>query len=259
MSDWETPPPGPAPEFISEPPPPPPERVPFWNYMDFGFFVALAAPSFLASALLVNLAFWVHSPAAHKKVIGIIAFQFLGYAFWFLCLRALLKIKYDRPFWRSLGWKGPAENWTWSASLGFVLALTVLMLAALLRTPNVEMPLKDLLSDRFSVILIAIFGTTLGPVCEELAFRGFLMPLLMRSLGVVWGILVTALPFALLHGSEYAWSWQHLVLILVAGAAFGWMRYRSGSTAAAALMHATYNLTFFIGLILQTKLGNSIK
>ncbi len=42
-----------------------------------------------------------------------------------------------------------------------------------------------------------------------------------------------------------------LVIIFFAGAAFGWMRHRTGSTAAAALMHAGYNLVFFAGLLAQ--------
>jgi membrane protease YdiL (CAAX protease family) len=251
MSDWETPPLAPPPETV----PPPQERYPYWTYLDFGMFVVLAIPSFLLSALLVNVVFWIYTPAAHKKVIAVLALQFVGYAFWFLALYGILKMRYNRPFWRSLAWKKPAESWAWIASLGFVLALVVLALAALLRPPNIKMPIQELLSDRFSIILIAIFGTTLGPICEELAFRGFLLPLLIRSVGAFWGIILTALPFALLHGSEYAWSWQHLLLILVAGIAFGWMRYRSGSTAAAAVMHAMYNLTFFIGFFLQNRLG----
>ncbi len=41
------------------------------------------------------------------------------------------------------------------------------------------------------MILFAIFVVILGPVCEELAFRGFLMPLLMRSFGPAIGIVLT--------------------------------------------------------------------
>ena len=37
----------------------------------------------------------------------------------------------------------------------------------------------------------------------------------------------------------------------LAGASFGWMRQRSGSTKAAALMHAAYNGVFFFLLAVQ--------
>jgi membrane protease YdiL (CAAX protease family) len=117
--------------------------------------------------------------------------------------------------------------------------------------------MKDLLlSDRTSMLLMAVFATTLGPVCEELAFRGFLQPLLVRSLGSVAGILLAAVPFGLLHLQQYGWSWRHVLLITLAGVAFGWMRQISGSTKASAVMHAAYNFLFFAGALLAQ--GNKL-
>jgi len=86
-------------------------------------------------------------------------------------------------------------------------------------------------------------------VCEELAFRGFLMPLLVRSFGAAIGIAGAAIPFALLHGDQYAWTWQYVLLVALAGVAFGWLRYRTGSTMASALMHSTYNATFYAAFL----------
>jgi membrane protease YdiL (CAAX protease family) len=103
------------------------------------------------------------------------------------------------------------------------------------------------------VILLATFGVTLGPLCEELAFRGFLQPLLVRSLGAVPGILAATIPFGLLHFQEYGNSWRHAVLIALAGASFGWMRHATGSTRAAAIMHASYNALFFFVLFAQRR------
>ena len=111
------------------------------------------------------------------------------------------------------------------------------------------MPLTELLRERASLVWVGCFAITLGPLWEELAFRGFLMPLLVRSLTVAPAILLTALLFAGLHGPEYAWSWKHLALITVAGTAFGWMRHHASSTAAATVMHAGYNLVFFLGML----------
>jgi len=248
MSDWENPPLEPAP-----PPEPVPERYPFWTYLDFVLFISLAVPSFALAGLVTGLFLWIYPTGAHTKVIGILLFQFIGYLFWFAALYGLLKMKYDRPFWPSLAWTKPARGWLSSASVGVLLAFAVGFAGVLIRTPDIPMPIKDLLRDRFSLALVGVFGVTLGPLCEELAFRGFLLPLLVRSLGAFWGIFLTALPFALLHGSEYAWEWRHILLILAAGLAFGWMRHRSGSTAAATLMHATYNFTQFIGFMSQGK------
>jgi membrane protease YdiL (CAAX protease family) len=54
-----------------------------------------------------------------------------------------------------------------------------------------------------------------------------------------------------MHGPQYGWSWQHVVLVGVAGVVFGMVRHKTGSTAAAAAIHATYNLTFFAAFVFQ--------
>jgi membrane protease YdiL (CAAX protease family) len=43
------------------------------------------------------------------------------------------------------------------------------------------------------------------------------------------------------------------VLIVLAGASFGWMRHATGSTRAAAIMHASYNALFFFVLFSQRR------
>src|SRR5205807_2006452 len=105
------------------------------------------------------------------------------------CLVSAPGPPYDRyPFW------GYAD-----IVVFFLLAFGVVLVGRLLQTPDVNTPMKQLLSDRSSVLLIAIFAVTLGPLCEELAFRGFLQPLLVRSFGPVPGVILGAVPFGLLH------------------------------------------------------------
>jgi membrane protease YdiL (CAAX protease family) len=132
--------------------------------------------------------------------------------------------------------------------------MAVLLLGSLIRTPHTENPLTALLKDPTSLILVAIFGTIVAPVCEELMFRGFLQPLLVRSLGATAGILATALPFGLLHFQEYGNSWRHVLLISLSGVAFGLMRHATGSTRAAAIMHSSYNAFQFVLLMMAKSL-----
>lgn len=227
---------------------------PFWGYEDLMFFAALAVPCFLIAFLLARaiLAFSPWSP--ESKAILILPPQFLGYALWFLSLWAIFRKRYKAPFWPSLNWTLPKPLAVPSLLYGLLLALFVSLAGVLLRTPMVDTPMSELLNDPLSIALVGTFAVTLGPVCEELAFRGFLMPLLMRSFGVIAGIVIASLPFALLHGPQYAWAWQYVLLITLAGCAFGWMRHKTGSTAAAALMHAAYNLTFFAAYLAQKEL-----
>jgi membrane protease YdiL (CAAX protease family) len=134
----------------------------------------------------------------------------------------------------------------WNVIFGLATALVIAMLSSVIRTPTTPNPMTEMMSDRLSVTLLAIFGVSIAPLTEELAFRGFLQPVLVRSLGVAPGIIAAALPFGLLHFQEYGNSWHHVVLISAAGSAFGWMRHATGSTRAAVIMHSAYNALFFI-------------
>ncbi len=246
MSGWQ-------PQYIPpEPEPAPQERCPFWDYKDLLLFAAAAVPSFLAAALLVRIVATTLGVQSHGEAPELLAAQFLGYGFWFGALFIFLRTKYRRPFWKSLAWTS-AGNWGGHVVQGVLLAIGVAAGALLLQAPDIDMPIKRLLANRLSVLLIGVAAATLGPVCEELAFRGFLLPLLVRSLGSIPGVILTAFPFALLHGPQYGWSWRHLLFIVIAGGAFGWKRHKSNSTAAAAVMHAAYNLTFFTAYVLHGK------
>jgi len=227
------------------------ERYPFWTYHDLAVFIGLALPCLIAAAVLVKLFSLVLPDFLGGRAATLLAPQFVAYGLWFLCLFALLRLRYARPFWRSLAWVRPDLGLAVFAAAGPLLAIGIVLLGLALRTPEIDMPMKDLLQDRSSVFLVGAFAVTLGPLCEELVFRGFFFPLLARTFGAVIGIVLTALPFAVLHGPQYAWSWRHVLLITLAGTAFGWVRHKTGSTAAAAVMHATYNLLFFAAYILQ--------
>ena len=83
---------------------------------------------------------------------------------------------------------------------------------------------------------------------EEMLFRGLLFWLVFELLSrcrvsklvaVSATILVIAVGFAFAHVGKTGLSFYTTILT---GIAFGWMRVQSESTAAAALMHAVYNL-----------------
>jgi len=136
---------------------------------------------------------------------------------------------------------------------GPFLAIGIGYLGYLLRTPEISLPFEQMLDNRPTLLLFSAFVIILGPLCEELAFRGFLLPLFLRSFGAAAGIVVTGLLFGCLHAPEYSWSWRHVLLVAVAGTVFGWVRYRTGSTAAATYMHSSYNLTQFAAFVVQSR------
>jgi len=242
---------GEMPAPVAPQPAPESQDYPFWSYQDLVVLLGLALPVLLISALVVGFLAGLAGDAVSTPAVGVLGAQFIAYALWFFCLWALIRFRYDRPFWRSLAWVNPPHPLTRYIALGPVLAFTVGLTGALLRTPEAQMPMMELLQDRLSLVLVGVFAVTLGPICEELAFRGFVLPLLTRSMGPVYAVLLTSVVFALLHGPQYGWSWRHVLLITLASAAFCVVRLRTGSTFAAAAMHMTYNLTFFIAYVAQ--------
>ncbi len=238
------------PEQPAEQPAEQPEPL-FWGYQDLAVFVCLALPCFLLGIGIVKGVLAAAPVLRAGKALELLAGQFLGYALWFGCLVALFRTRYGKPFWPAMNWKLSSGEIVPSLSLGLVLAIVVAVIGLLLRTPPADSTLLELMKDRASIIAVAFFATTLGPFFEELVFRGFLLPLLVRSVGAAAGIILTALPFALLHGPQYHWSWQHMVLLSGVGCMFGWARYKTGSTGIPTVMHAGYNATFMAGFILS--------
>jgi membrane protease YdiL (CAAX protease family) len=228
--------------------PPTEDLSPFWGYSDLLLFAGLVIPCMLAGWALVKAAFAIFHIHSSLRVVELLPEQLLGYGLLFGALALALRLQYDRPFWRSLGWLPMRLPPALIVAAGGATSMSVAFLGSLIHTPTTNNPLMELLEDRTSTILMAVFGIGIAPVCEELAFRGFLQPLLARSLGAVPGVIVAAIPFGLLHYREFGNSWRHAVLIALAGTIFGWVRHVTGSTKASALMHASYNALIFVAL-----------
>jgi uncharacterized protein len=228
------------------------EQTPFWGYNDVVLFVFLALVCLALGYGSVRLTaglLHIHAGQAEQSLSG----ELLGYLLLFGSLAVVFRQWYGQPFWASLGWTRTRVPSGLIAVAGVLTALLVVVASNLIRLPDTANPMTELMSTRTAILLMAIFGTTVAPVCEELAFRGFLQPLLVRGMGAAPGILLAAIPFGLLHYQEYGNSWRHVLIISGAGAAFGAMRQATGSTKAAALMHASYNAFFFLAMLADTK------
>jgi membrane protease YdiL (CAAX protease family) len=235
------------PPALAAPPPPVPERDPFWGYGDVLWFLGLAVPCMLASWVVD----WLAGRWIKVEVVRLTIGMLVLYGLLFGSLRMMFRAIYDRPFWRSLGWTPLRLPPLMVVLAGMVAAVLVALASSLIHAPTSENQMTQLLETRTDLLVMGTLAITLAPLCEELAFRGFLQPLLVRSLGAAPGILLAAIPFGLLHFHEYGNSWRHAAILSMAGAAFGLMRHATGSTKASALMHASYNALIFIALMTQ--------
>lgn len=223
---------------------------------EVALFFGLAIPFFLAG-MFAALGMMT-AAGVHAKGLRVLLPQFAGYLATLIPLWIVFGRRYEESPLRVLRMGVSAPEAARAFPAGVVLSFAVLALAALIRVPQQETPMEELLSDPFSLAAAALLGVTLGPWFEELLFRGLLQPVAIRGLGVVPGIGVAALAFALLHAPQYDWSWRHVLLIAVAGASFGWKRHTSGSTGAAVFMHSAYNLVLFVGYIAGKWLGTDL-
>lgn len=176
--------------------------------------------------------------------------QFAGQAAMLIPLAMAFRVKYERGLLDALRLGVTSRQVVVSLGAGLALAFAVLLIAAALRTPEIPSPMQDLMNDPQSARWVAVFAVFVGPVFEEILFRGLLQPVAIRTLGLRLGIVLSALPFSLLHGPQYAWSWRHVLMILLAGSAFGWWRVRTQSTGASSVMHASYNAILAFGYLL---------
>lgn len=211
----------------------------FWGIDDLLVWIGLAIPSLLLASVVVRFFPWTQAP---KQM----AAQFLFYLLWFVLLRLLLQLKYSEPFWRSLGWVMPDRGLWLCLLCGPVLAVVLNFLANALKAPPVKAPFQDVLFNRQLQAVFGVAAVVAGPLAEELAFRGFLLPLLAKWLSVAGGIFVSALAFASMHGPQYEWHWQYVALLTVAGSVFGLARWRYASTMASLVLHSSFNLTVFL-------------
>lgn len=100
---------------------------------------------------------------------------------------------------------------------------------------------------------IAILAVVLGPVLEEVLFRGYAMALLLhlatilrcRSSSAV-SVCCAAILFSAAHLGHTDITALQLACITITGWIYGSLRLRFNSTAAAALAHATYHLTLYL-------------
>src|SRR5262245_12771162 len=154
--------------------PPPTERVPFWGYHDLLVFVGLFVVSLIAGFAAVTGILKLFRVQVQNDLLRLLPAQFVAYLFLFLAVSLLFRTQYNRPFWSSMAWTNLRMRPVAIIAYGVLLAFAIGLTARLLHTPDAPTPMSKMLSDRTSVILVALFGATLGPLCEEIIFRGFL-------------------------------------------------------------------------------------
>jgi membrane protease YdiL (CAAX protease family) len=155
------------------------------------------------------------------------------------------------------------------AGLGLVTGLAITLAGNFLPMPKAPPILEDLTKSAAGAWALTVFGVTLAPLTEELAFRGFLLPSLVnifrwlerkniigdsvvRTIGIPLSIVLTSIPFAFMHAAQVSNSWGPVLLIGLVSVILCIVRLTTDSVAAGVVVHACYNFTLFAGLLYQT-------
>lgn len=255
-----------SPDALAQPPAVPPSAYattsslpaenPVWTGWDVLAITGLTLLTIVALQLVVLLAaHWIAYPhenlaeVAQKPILLLIS-QFLIYLVIAACMVMLVEGKYHVPFWQAIRWNWPRSEWRLLA-LGVVLLLVLSLLENLLPAPK-DTPFEHLFDRPRDAYLLSIIAVSIGPLMEEIFFRGLLYPVLARRMGVLWGVLLTALPFGLIHLPQYGWAWGAALVIFLVGVVCGAVRAATKSVAASFLVHVGYNGTQMLIAVVAT-------
>jgi uncharacterized protein len=261
------------PQPVLEPPLLVPRRIP--NFGNTVLFFAVSIIVLLltsVSVFAIASGFRLFGPEATEQLLReprlLIPSMAVGYLIAGAIVWALFTYVWQQPFPQALQWNFAAVRRRWRTLVGggVVLSLVVQLLSNYLPVPK-TLPIDDFFRTSLDVWMVALFGTFMAPVFEELAFRGFLLPSLASSWDWLsrrpdpsrWSVpalivscTLTSIGFALVHADQLAHAWAPLMVLFAVSLVLCFVRLWTQSLAASTLIHATYNGTIFTILFFGT-------
>jgi membrane protease YdiL (CAAX protease family) len=232
---------------------PRPPRDPAWGLADV---LALGAGTFLvinvvAAMFLVPLASARHLSGQRDLPLTLIAkavipAEVIAYALLIVITKIILGFRGYPSLLKAVNWNWPP--WRSRFALigsGMVCAVVIIKAGSLFNIPP-DLPIEEMMKDRFVANMFLVFGILPAPFVEELYFRGLLYPALNRRIGNAAAIVLTAAAFAGMHASQLANTLAPLVMLFAVGLVLTLVRARTGSVAASFILHMTYNGALFL-------------
>jgi membrane protease YdiL (CAAX protease family) len=254
------------PELLSPETPAIPEdlRVP-WGWTDLLLLLLLWIGGTVVLTLFLGVIFqsrgisWsqLRQPGVAQGVFMVVdqvAISFLILAYLVLEVR----LGFNMPFWRTLGWRSVETGKTPRsvAYLGLVcsgFALSVLVqLGSVAVGTKAKLPIETFFQDRRTALLLMLMSVLLAPLFEETIFRGYIYPVVARSFGVTAGVVATGTLFGLLHAEQLWGGWGQIGLLVVVGIIFTWARAVTKTVLASYLLHLSYNSFLFFAFLVTS-------
>lgn len=226
---------------------------PPWGIVDV---ILIAIFSLIATGLLTIVSFaivhsvpkWKHYTVADlaAEPLAVVIPQALGYLLTLWFMMAVVRRGTDVPFWKAVKWRWPENLYFWIIA-GVALSLAIQLGSSFLPIPK-SLPIDEFFKTTHAAWVLAIFGVLVAPLFEELFFRGFLYPALLRRIGFFAALVLNSLLFAFTHEGQLAHAWAPLLVLFIVGIVLTLVREGTGSVARSFLVHAGYN-AFLFGMI----------
>jgi membrane protease YdiL (CAAX protease family) len=235
-----------------------------WGWLDLILLLVVAIGATILAGVAVSTAFFargvtqsqLQNPGMERSL-WILVTQVAVFACVLSYLWFSVAVSHRRPFWQTLGWKqleiGQVPRSV--AYLAYVLAggLLCFLVSAISNSygPRRELPIQEMFQDRRSALLFVALAVFLAPLIEETIFRGYIYPVVARSFGMGFGVLLTGTLFGLLHAQQLWGGWVQIAMLIVVGIFLTYARAMSGSVVASYLVHLGYNSFMAIGFLLS--------
>lgn len=248
--------PEPQPEERRVPPPPPPPGIqvetpdgPQPEAPPSGWSVWEALPVILFMLFLAAASMGGPEPkAGAANVRAILIIQSFLYATLLLYIHYIVRLKHRLPFFAGLGWRPVSAPFFLACGLALAFAVQLLSLPQ-----TRQLPIERLFQTPQAALMLAIFGTAVAPLVEEVIFRGFIFGAVERNSGTSLAVWTTALLFAAIHVPQLRGGTAQILAIFGVGLMLSWTRAKTRSLAASYFMHLGYNGTLFVMLFVATE------
>ena len=260
--------------------PPTPRRIPNLGH-------ALLFVSFAGLLLfLFELVLLVRGIAPATKHAGVVtvphprlqlAVEAAAYLVTLLASWLFFPLLWKRSFLDGVRWHWAAARNQAAKLIGLGLLLGAIMqLVTNFITPPKTLPIDEFFLTPSSAWITTFFGILVAPVFEEICFRGFLLPAFaiaydwlslprtpearlrwqttttLTPISLVFSAILTSILFAAMHAEQIAHIWAALLALFTISLLLTYVRVKTQSIAASAMVHAAYNGFVFLTVLIAT-------
>lgn len=221
------------------------EQMP-WKISDVIFtYIFIFVLSLIITGILLYVSFDINMGLFTALFQLAISFITLGVIY------LIVTRKYRIPFKEAFGID--FEQTPYFLKLGTLTAITIIIATASVNFAFSQMngtteqsPYSFMSEDKIkAIIFLAVF---VAPIVEEIFFRGFMQPALVKTIGVLPGIFFTALIFGMSHTQYLDYS-VALISVTAIGLILGTVKYMTNSVIPGIFAHLLNNLLAVMSLL----------